>query len=56
MLTDVANKEEPYKWIDKKLITALIEVKPIIIITLQNQLNPKLDTLAVVLQILIYSP
>jgi len=35
---------------DKELITALIEVKPIITITLQDQLNPKLDALAVVLQ------
>jgi len=49
VLTDVANKEEFYKWTDKELIAALIEVKPIITITLQDQLNPKLDALAVVL-------
>jgi hypothetical protein len=34
VLTDVANKEEFYKWTDKELITALVEVKLIIIITL----------------------
>jgi len=49
VLTDVANKEEFYKWMDKELIAALIEVKLIITITLQDQLNPKLDTLAIVL-------
>jgi len=36
VLTDVANKEEFYKWMDKELIAALAEVKPIIIITLQD--------------------
>jgi len=50
VLTDVANKEEFHKWTDKELIAALIEVKPIIIITLQDRLNPKLDALAIVLQ------
>jgi len=34
VLTDIANKEEFYKRMDKELIVALIEVKPIIIITL----------------------
>ena len=34
VLTDVANKEEFYKWTDKELITALAEVKLIITITL----------------------
>ena len=33
---DIANKEEPYKWTDKELIAALIKVRPIITITLQN--------------------
>jgi len=36
VLTDIANKEEFHKWMDKKLIAALTEVKPIIIITLQD--------------------
>jgi len=36
VLTDITNKEEFYKWIDKELITALTEVKLIIIITLQD--------------------
>ena len=49
MLTDVANKEEFYEWTDKELIMALIEVKLIIIITLQDRLNPKLDALTIVL-------
>ena len=49
MLTDVANKEEPYKWMDKELIAALIEVRLIITTTLQNQFNPKLDALAIIL-------
>jgi hypothetical protein len=35
---------------DEELITALAEVKLIIIITLQEQLNPKLNIFAVVLQ------
>ena len=34
VLTDVTNKEEPYKWIDKELITAFIKVRLIIITTL----------------------
>jgi hypothetical protein len=50
VLTDVANKEEFHEWTDKELIAALAEVKPIITITLQDQLNPKLDALTVVLQ------
>ena len=36
VLTDVANKEEFYKWTDEELIAALIKIKPIIIITLQD--------------------
>jgi hypothetical protein len=35
---------------DKELITALIEVKPMITTILQDRLNPKLDMLAVVSQ------
>jgi len=36
VLTDVANKEEFHEWTDEELIAALTEVKPIIIITLQD--------------------
>ena len=36
VLTDVANKKEFYKWTDEELIAALIEVKQIITITLQD--------------------
>ena len=58
MLTDIANKEEPYKWIDKELIAALVKVKLIITVALQNQLNLTLNKLAIVLLVLIsfYSP
>ena len=34
VLTDITNKEEPYKWIDKEISLALVEVKLMIIITL----------------------
>ena len=34
ILTDIINKEEPYKQIDKKFTTALTEVKLIITIAL----------------------
>jgi len=34
VLTDIINKEEFYKWIDKELIAALIDIKLMITITL----------------------
>ena len=34
VLTDITNKEEPYKWTDKEINLALIEVKLIITTTL----------------------
>ena len=52
MLTDVVNKEELYKWIDKEIGLAFTKVKPIIIITLQNWFNLTLDKLAIVLLVL----
>ena len=48
ILFDILQEKEPYEWTDKELIAALIEAKPIIIITLQERLNPKLDILTVV--------
>ena len=49
VLYNIFIKKKQHKWINKELITALIEAKLIIIITLQEQLNPKLDILAVIL-------
>jgi hypothetical protein len=50
VLFDLLQEEEPHKWTDKELITALIEVKLMITTTLQDRLNPKLDALTIVLQ------
>ena len=50
VLFDVLQEEKPHKWIDEELIAALAKVKPIITITLQERLNPKLNVLAVVSQ------
>ena len=34
VLTDIANKEEPYKWINKEISLALTNIKLIITVTL----------------------
>ena len=50
---DIANEEEPYKWIDEEIGLALNNIKLIITITLQNWFNLILDKLAIVPLVLI---
>ena len=44
---DITNKEEPYKWTDKEIGLALIDIKPIITVALQDRLNLTLDKLTI---------
>jgi len=47
VLTDVANKEEFYKWMDEEIGLALNNIKLIITVALQDRLNSTLDKLVV---------
>ena len=39
MLADIANKKEFYEWTDEEINLALINIKPMITMALQDQLN-----------------
>ena len=44
---DIVNEKKPYKWIDKEISLALINIKLMITMSLQDWLNLTLDELAI---------